>query len=258
MTTYDIIIGTGAGGGTLAHQLAPTGKRILILERGDFLPQEKENWNPESVYRKSRYYTHEEKWMDKAGEEFSPQTFYWVGGNTKVYGSALLRLRERDFEAVQHKSGISPAWSLKYRDFEPYYAQAEKLFDVHGQRGEDPTEPPASGDYPYPPALHEPAMQKIANNIKAEGYHPFHLPVGLKLSEIDKTLSQCIRCDTCDGYPCLVHGKADSDVNCIRPTRHLDNVTLLTGAKVTRLHTDASGREVNAVSVEMSVEIGNR
>lgn len=252
---YDIIIiGTGAGGGTLAHCLASTGKRILILDRGDFLPREKDNWNPVEVYQKGRYYTHAEKWVNKSGAEFSPQTCYWVGGNTKVYGAALLRLRERDFEQVQHKGGISPAWPLKYADFEPYYDQAEKLFDVHGQRGEDPTEPPASSEYPSPAVRHEPAMQKIADNIRAAGYYPFHLPLGLKLNEVDKTLSECIRCDTCDGYPCLVHGKADSDVNCVRPIRHLDNVTLLTKAMVHRLHTDESGREISAVSVEINKE----
>ncbi len=254
-THYDIIIiGTGAGGGTLLHELAPTGKRILILERGDFLPREKENWNPTDVYQKSRYYTHAEKWKNREGEAFSPQTCYWVGGNTKVYGAALLRLRERDFEAVQHKDGISPGWPLKYGDFEPYYAQAEKLFDVHGQRGEDPTEPAASDDYPYPPVSHEPSMQKIADLIGKEGYYPFHLPVGIKLNEVDKTLSQCIRCDTCDGFPCLVHAKADSEVNCIRPNRHLENVTLLTNAFVKQLHTNESGQEVTAVSAEVEGE----
>ena len=114
---YDIIIiGTGAGGGTLAHELAPTGKKILILERGEFLPREKDNWNPKEVYQNERYFTHE-KWYNLQGKEFSPQTCYWVGGNTKVYGAALLRLRERDFEEVQHKGGISPAWALKYRGF---------------------------------------------------------------------------------------------------------------------------------------------
>jgi choline dehydrogenase-like flavoprotein len=251
---YDlIIIGTGAGGGTLAHQLAPTGNRILILERGEFLPREKDNWNPSEVYQNQRYYT-SEQWINQAGKEFSPQTCYWVGGNTKVYGAALLRLRERDFDQVQHRDGLSPAWPLKYADFEPYYAQAEQLFDVHGQRGEDPTEPPASGDYPYAPVRHEPSMQAIADGIRAEGHYPFHLPVGLKLNEVDETLSQCIRCDTCDGYPCLVHAKADSDVNGIRPVRALDNVTLLTGARVTQLHTDEAGREVTAVAAEVAGE----
>ena len=252
---YDIIIiGTGAGGGTVAHQLAPTGKRILILERGDFLPREEENWNPKAVYQKGRYYTNAEEWENKEGEAFSPQTCYWVGGNTKIYGAALVRMRERDFEAVDHKDGISPAWPLKYQDFEPYYAEAEKLFDVHGQRGEDPMEPFTSRDYPCPPISHEPHMQKLADRISGQGLHPFHLPVGLKLNEIDRTLSACIRCDTCDGFPCLLHAKADSEVNCVRPAREFDNVTLLTGALVKQLHTDDAGREVTAVSAEVSGE----
>ena len=145
---YDIIIiGTGAGGGTLAYRLAQTGKKILVLERGEFLPREKENWSAKEVYQKERYHA-EEQWYDKDGKAFRPQTGYWVGGNTKLYGAALLRLRERDFEQVIHKGGISPAWELKYQDFEPYYNQAEKLYDVHRERGEDPTEPPCNEPYP--------------------------------------------------------------------------------------------------------------
>jgi choline dehydrogenase-like flavoprotein len=250
---YDvIIIGTGAGGGTLAYRLAPTGKRILVLERGDFLPREKANWNALDVYQKERYHTNEH-WYDKDGNAFRPQTGYWVGGNTKVYGAALLRLRERDFEKVIHKDGISPEWELKYRDFEPYYTQAEQLYDVHGQRGEDPTEPPASGDYPHPPVSHEPDMEAIAEGIRNLGYYPFHLPLGLKLNEVDRSLSPCIRCDTFDGYPCLVGAKADAEVNAIRPAREAyDNLTLLTGAKVLRLHTSGSGREITSLEVEVA------
>jgi choline dehydrogenase-like flavoprotein len=248
---YDIIvIGTGAGGGTLAYRLAATGKKILVLERGDFLPREKANWNAIKVYQKERYHT-DEHWYDKDGKAFRPQTGYWVGGNTKVYGAALLRLRERDFERVIHKGGISPAWELKYQDFEPYYTQAEKLYDVHGQRGEDPTEPPATSDYPYPPVSHEPDMQAIADNIRNLGYYPFHLPLGLKLNEVDRVLSPCIRCDTFDGYPCLVGAKADAEVNAIRPAQAAyDNLTLLTGAKVLKLRTSESGREITSVEVE--------
>jgi choline dehydrogenase-like flavoprotein len=249
---YDIIIiGTGAGGGTLAYRLAPTGKKILLLERGNFLPREKANWNALEVYQKQRYHT-DEHWYDKYGNAFRPQTGYWVGGNTKVYGAALLRLRERDFEAVIHKGGISPAWELKYPDFEPYYTQAEKLYDVHGQRGSDPTEPPATADYPYPPVSHEPNMQAIVDSIRDLGYYPFHLPLGLKLNEVDRTLSPCIRCDTFDGYPCLVGAKADAEVNAVRPAREqYDNLTLLTDAKVLKLHTSESGREITAVEVEL-------
>ena len=216
---YDvIIIGTGAGGGTLAHRLAPTGKKILVLERGDFLPREKANWSALDVYQKERYHT-DEHWYDQDGKPFRPQTGYWVGGNTKVYGAALLRLRERDFTKVIHKDGISPAWELNYQDFEPYYTQAEKLYDVHGDCGKDPTEPPCSEPYPYPPVSHEPDMQEISDCIRNRGYYPFHLPLGLKLNEQDRTKSPCIRCDTFDGYPCLVGAKADSEVNAIRPAR---------------------------------------
>jgi choline dehydrogenase-like flavoprotein len=250
---YDIIIiGTGAGGGTLAYRLAATGKKILVLERGDFLPREKANWDAVEVYQKERYHT-EENWYDKDGKAFRPQTGYWVGGNTKVYGAALLRLRERDFETVIHKGGISPAWELKYRDFEPYYTQAEELYDVHGKRGEDPTEPPMTADYPHAPVSHEPDMQAIADNIRNLGYHPFHLPLGLKLNEANRVLSPCIRCDTFDGYPCLVGAKADAEVNAIRPAQAAyENLTLLTRAKVLKLHTSESGREITAVEVEIT------
>lgn len=251
---YDvIIIGTGAGGGTVAHELAPTGKRILILERGEFLPREKQNWNPKEVYQNQRYYT-KEQWCDKAGKVLHPQTCYWVGGNTKVYGAALLPMRERDFEEVEHKDGISPAWSLKYQDFAPYYARAEQLFNVHGQKGQDPTEPERE-EYPYPPVDHEPQMQFIVDRLRQLGYSPFNLPVGLKLNEVDKTLSQCIRCDTCDGFPCLVSGKADAEVNCIHPVRQHNTIALITGAKAVKLHTSPSGREVTGVETEINNQL---
>ena len=147
MQNFDIIIiGTGAGGGTLAYKLAPTGKRILILERGDFLPKEKENWDPVAVPR-GRYKT-TEMWSDREGNPFSPYQHYWVGGNTKMYGGALLRLRESDFEATAHFDGTSPEWPLKYKDFAPWYDEAEALYTVHGTRGIDPTGPPGTNGYP--------------------------------------------------------------------------------------------------------------
>ncbi len=251
---YDVIvIGTGAGGGTLTQRLASTGRKILVLERGDFLPREKANWSGLEVYQKERYHT-TERWVDKDEKEFRPQTGYWVGGNTKVYGAALIRFRERDFDAVTHKDGISPAWELKYKDFEPYYTQAEKLYDVRGQRGVDPTEPQRSGDFPYPPVSHEPDMQEIVDGIQAQGYSPFHLPLGIKLNESQRIASPCIRCDTCDGYPCLVSAKADAEVNNIRPVQALSNVTLLTNAKVVRLHTSVAGRKVTFVETEIKGE----
>ncbi|GFE71425.1 dehydrogenase subunit-like protein [Chroococcus sp. FPU101] len=251
---YDIIIiGTGAGGGTLLQRLAPSGKKILILERGSYLPREKENWRAAEVYGNERYHTHEQ-WYDKEGHTFRPQMSYWVGGNTKVYGAALLRMRERDFEAVLHQDGVSPEWPLKYQDFEPYYTQAEKLYDVHGEFGTDPTEPPRQSAYPYSPVSHEPRMQEIVDGLKQQGLNPFHLPVGLKLNEVERTLWDCIRCDSCDGFPCLVRGKADAEVNGVKPSLVYANVTLKTLAKVLRLHTSESGREVTAVETQIGDE----
>ncbi|OLP15768.1 dehydrogenase [Leptolyngbya sp. 'hensonii'] len=257
MTThshYDIIIiGTGAGGGTLAYHLASSGKKILILERGTFLPREKENWSALEVYQRERYHT-QEQWFDANHNAFRPGMNYWVGGNTKVYGAALLRMRARDFERVEHKDGISPEWGLKYQDFAPYYTQAEQLYDVHGQAGLDPTEPPRTLPYPYAPVSHEPYMQELAHAFTRTGLHPFNLPLGLKLNEVDKSLGNCIRCNTCDGFPCLTNGKADADVNCIMPIRQTSHVTLLTSAKVTRLHTSPSGQTVTRVEAEIHGE----
>jgi choline dehydrogenase-like flavoprotein len=247
---YDvIIIGTGAGGGTLAHRLAPSGKKILVLERGAFLPREKANWNTVEVFQKDRYHT-SEVWYDRDGEEIHPGTGYWVGGNTKVYGGALFRWREKDFEKVVHKGGISPEWPLKYADFEPYYTEAEKLYEVHGTRSEDFTEPPSNNPYPFPAISHEPRIQEIHQELENKGLHPFHLPLAIKLNEVNRRLSACIRCDTCDGFPCLVDGKADADINCMRPTAdNWDNISLLTAAQVLKLHTNESGREVSKVEV---------
>ena len=257
MTTdrYDIIIiGTGAGGGTLAHKLAPSGKKILVLERGSFLPREKANWDTVEVFQHDRYHT-TEIWQDKDGREIHPGVGYFVGGNTKVYGGALFRWRERDFHRVAHHGGISPEWPLKYRDFEPYYTQAEELYEVHGQHGIDPTEPSTSKDYPFAPISHEPRIQEIHNQLQGKGFHPFYLPLAIKLNEANRRSSPCIRCNTCDGFPCLIDAKADADINAIRPAEKHDNLTLITEAKVMRLLTSPSGREVTAVEAEIAGEL---
>jgi choline dehydrogenase-like flavoprotein len=251
---YDIIIiGTGAGGGTLAYRLAQSGKKILVLERGPFLPREKDNWNTKVVFNSDRYHN-KEVWYDKDGNELHPGMSYFVGGNTKVYGAALFRLREKDFETFHHKDGISPEWPLKYRDFEPYYLQAEKLYQVHGKSGIDPTEPFRSEEYPYPAVSHEPRLLEIQKALKAKGLHPYHTPVGIRLNEAQRYLSECIRCNTCDGFPCLVQAKSDAEVSAVRPVMGQDNVTLLTEAKVLCLHTSPSGKEVTGVEVDVQGE----
>ena len=233
---YDlIVIGSGPGGASLAQRLAPSGKRILLLERGDYLRRTRANWDAQTVFVDGAYQA-SETWYGADGRSFHPGLHYFVGGNSKVYGAALLRLRERDFEEIRHADGLSPAWPLKYGDFEPYYAAAEQLFHVHGQRGEDPNEPPASGAFPYPAVSHEPAIQALSDHLAKSGLHPFHLPLGILLDEKDgkaTPTSICIRCDAFDGFPCLLNGKADAQVMCVDPAlRAHPNLSLLTGAYV--------------------------
>ena len=246
---YDVIvIGSGAGGGTLAHTLAPSGKKILLLERGNFLPRETQNWDPEAVFVNGRYLS-PDTWYDADGKPFQPQVHYFVGGATKLYGAALYRLRPQDFGELRHVDGVAPAWPLSYDDFEPWYTQAEWLYQVHGNHGEDPTEGHWSKQYPWPAVSHEPRLQELSDNLKSGGYHPFHAPCGILLDEVDRPKSTCIRCTWCDGYPCLVHAKSDAETIAVRPLLDRPNVTLLVDAEVVRLETDAGGRTVTGVVV---------
>jgi choline dehydrogenase-like flavoprotein len=245
-----VVIGSGAGGGTLTHALAPTGLRILLLERGDFLPREPENWDPTEIWLTGRY-RNAGQWTDDAtGETFLPKQHYYVGGNTKMYGAILFRLRERDFGEIRHVDGISPAWPLSYADLAPWYTRAERLYQVHSTRGEDPTEPPGSPAYPRPAISDEPRIAQLRADLTGVGLHPFSLPNGILLDEERPNLSPCVRCATCDGYPCLVKGKADAQVVCVEPALTHPNVTLRVNSRVTRLETGPDGRTVTRVVVD--------
>jgi len=246
---YDVIIvGTGAGGGTLAHTLAPSGKRILLLERGNYLPREKDNWDPPQVFIDGRYIS-KDTWYDADGKPFQPQVHYFVGGATKMYGAALYRLRPGDFGEIRHADGPSPAWPLSYDEFEPWYTKAEWLYQVHGVHGDDPTEGHWSRQYPWPPVSNEPRIQEIFDSLRQGGYQPFPAPCGILLNEANRPASTCIRCNTCDGFPCLVHAKSDAEVIAVRPILDRENVTLLVDAEVERLETDQSGSSVTGVVV---------
>jgi choline dehydrogenase-like flavoprotein len=244
-----VIVGSGAGGGTLARHLAASGLKVLVLERGDWLPQEPQNWDAEEVFQKGRYVS-KDTWFDKHNKPFQPGSHYFVGGATKMYGAAHFRLRQQDFEELTHFDGISPAWPLRYSDFEPFYQRAEEMYHVHGQRGEDPTEPPCQAPYPHPPIAHEPRIQKLVDDLRSAGLHPFHAPTGVMLDEANMAFSRCRKCNCCDGFPCLVHAKSDADVLGMRPALAANTVSLLTRAHVSRLLTDASGRTVKAVQLE--------
>ncbi len=251
-----IIIGSGPGGGTLAHTLAPSGKRILILERGPYLPREAENWNSDAVFVDGRYATRD-VWHDKDGKPIHAGIHYFVGGNSKVYGAALLRLRARDFETIQHYGGISPAWPLSYTDFAPYYDRAETLYEVHGEHGTDPTDPAPDAKYPFPAVSHEPRIQRLFNDMQTAGVNPFPLPLGIRLLEEGTTVgreSKCVRCATCDGYPCWTLAKSDAESICVRPALAHPNVTIRTDTMALRLLTNAAGTEVTGVEVEHAGE----
>jgi choline dehydrogenase-like flavoprotein len=251
MSDYDVIvIGSGAGGGTLLHRLAPSGKRILLLERGGWLPREPQNWLAENVFVENRYVS-PDTWYYPDGSSFGPEVHYWVGGATKRYGAALYRLREEDFGVLRHKDGLSPAWPISYADMEPYYTQAEQLYQVHGARGEDPTEPPSSAPYPFPAVSHEPRIQRLADDLATAGFHPFHAPCGVMLDESNMPFSKCVRCDNCDGFPCLVHAKSDAEVIAVRPAIEYPNVTLLTDAEAIRLECNPAGTAVTRVFVNV-------
>ena len=245
-----IIVGSGAGGGTLARQLAPSGKSILILERGDWLKREAENWDATAVFVQNRYIS-PETWYDRDGRPFQPQVHYFVGGATKMFGAALYRLRKEDFGELRHHDGISPAWPISYDELEPYYARAERMYHVHGLRGRDPTEPPASGPYPCPPVSNEPRIQQLSDNLTAAGYHPFPAPCAVMLDEQNMAYSTCIRCQTCDGFPCLVHAKSDAETVAVRPALAFPNVTLLRNAKALKLQTNARGTAVTEVVADV-------
>jgi choline dehydrogenase-like flavoprotein len=249
METDVVIVGSGVGGGSIALSLAGTGARILILERGERLAREPQNWDAEAVFVDQRYRT-TDRWYDGAGHAFRPGQFYYVGGHTKFYGTAMFRFRERDFDGVSHEDGDSRPWPIRYRDLEPWYAQAEQLFGVHGQAGDDPTDPPRSTPYPFGPIPHEPVVAEVFERMRARGLHPAHMPAAIDLH----AGGSCVRCGTCDAFPCKIGAKGDAETRLIEPALTHANVRLATGSKVKRLIADERSRRIVAAEYERGGE----
>jgi len=243
-----VVVGSGIGGSTTALALARRGVDVLVLERGERLPREAENFSPEEVFGRRRYRP-AEQWLDGAGHSFAPGVHYVVGGNSKVYGASLPRFREADFGAVEHREGTSPAWPFTYADLEPYYLQAEALYRVHGTAGQDPTEPWRSGPFPFPALEHEPYVADLADRLRAQGVHPSSNAMG-----VDRTApgdgGTCVRCSTCDGFPCRYGAKSDAETRALEPALATGHVRLVTGARVRRVVLDGTGRRVARLVVE--------
>jgi choline dehydrogenase-like flavoprotein len=246
ISTDIVIIGSGMGGGTLAYALRNRGAKILILERGGYLPREPENWSPRELFVAKRYRT-TDPFLDGRGRPFRPSIYHFVGGCTKVYGAALPRFRREDFGVLESEDGISPAWPVDYDELEPYYTQAERLFRVHGTAGTDPIEPARSTPFPFPAVPHEPVIAEVADRFERQGLHPFPLPLGIDLREG----GTCIRCKTCDAFPCQVLAKSDAEVCATTPALASPNVTLMTGARAVVLRTDPTGRRVSGLDVDL-------
>jgi len=240
-----LIIGSGMGGSSLAFALRGSGLKVHILERGAYLPREADNWSVEAVFHR-HIYRSGERWRDQDNRAFKPNQHYWVGGSTKVYGACIMRFRPRDFEAVEHHEGLSPAWPIGYNEMEPWYCAAETMLQVRGAAGADPTEGTRSQPYPHAPVAHDPPIARLFEHLVAGGHHPFPLPTSVQQGDG----GQCIRCKTCDGFPCKVDAKGDAETCALRPALTDPNITLETGVRVLRLLTTPDGRTIDGVEVE--------
>ena len=243
MTDYDVVIlGSGMGGSTFAHALEGRGLKVLIVERGGFLVKEVANWDTHAVFAARRYHNAEPWYDGRTGKAFQPGVFYYVGGNTKFYGAMLPRFRQADFGEIDHAEGLSPAWPLSYIDFEPWYCRAETLYRVHGTAGTDATDPWRSCPYPYPALEHDPALLPLVSSLRRDGLKPFAMPASVDFGPG----RPCIRCSTCDGYPCRIDAKCDAEISALRPALQSGRVELLTDARIDRLETSADGTRITA------------
>lgn len=244
LTADIVIIGSGIGGATLASAVAGSGARVLVLERGQHLPDTPEARDDRAIFERG-FYRSSEEWIGTDGERFLPGNYYYVGGNSKFYGAVMYRYRAEDFEPRPHMDGASPGWPLRYDEMAPWYDRAEALFRVRGAAGQDPTDPPRSGPFPYPPVPDEPALRQVRDRLRRAGVTPSSLPLAIDIQ------AWLARGQTgWDAFPNTGGaGKIDSEVGPLAAALRHPNVSLLTGAQVLRLETDAGGQTVTAALI---------
>jgi choline dehydrogenase-like flavoprotein len=243
-----VVIGSGMGGASFAAGLAPSGARILILERGERLIDRPEMRDGRAIYQQG-VFRPKETWFDAMGEPFNPGNYYYVGGNTKLYGAVLIRFRAQDFAPIQYREGQTPGWPFCYDELEPWYAKAEALYQVRGALDQDPTEPTHSTPYPFTPVPDEPAIAAVRERLVKVGMHPFSLPLGV---DIERWLAKAKT--PWDGFPDSDTGKMDAETCGLKTALAHNNVTIETGAKVVRMETDSAGKRIEAVVYEKQGE----
>ncbi len=235
-----IIIGSGMGGATLAAALAPSGRKIMILERGEHLRASPRDRDADAIFGEGTFRP-KETWLDGQNRPFNPGNYYYVGGNSRFYGAALIRYRATDFEAVEHPGGRTPGWPIGYSDLEADYQAAEELYQVRGRATDDPTEPDHSASYPYPPVPDEPDMADLRERLKRADLHPSHIPLGVDISSWLAGGET-----TWDAYPNTCGGKMDAETCGLTTALAHENVSLRTGCAVERLESDKTGQVTGA------------
>jgi choline dehydrogenase-like flavoprotein len=236
-----VIIGSGMGGATLASGLAPSGARIVILERGEVLPDGPDARDARAIFQRG-VYRPDETWIDGAGAPFNPGNYYYVGGNTKFYGAVLTRYRSQDFAPMEHAEGATPGWPFPYEELEAWYCRAEALYQVRGSLGDDPTEPKHSAPYPYPPVSDEPAIAAVRDRLKRVGLNPFSLPLGI---DVEAWLKRAPT--PWDAFPDTRSGKMDAETCGLKAALAHPNIELRVRAEARRILVEADGKRVRGV-----------
>ncbi len=216
---YDVIIvGSGAGGSAVAYRLTQSGKRVLLLEKGGHLPRDGSTLDVKTVFKEGRF-KNQVEWSDGNGKTFVPGEYYNVGGKTKWYGAALLRMAAHEFDA--EPAFQLRGWPIDYEELRPYYEAAEKLLHVN--------------EFDHEPEL----AALIAKVCKAdEGWIPQALPLGLKKEILDDPQEA----KHFDGFASACGYKSDAEWNLLNPITAARTFTLKTNVEVVDLVTDPEDR----------------